>query len=280
LLGYGLAEADISNRKFFPLTALDAFGAYFNSNEGRKILTTSGDFAAYWLRSPDIHFKNRVITVSSVSGNVETLDSHQVHGFRPAGILDLNKVVLTEKVKYQNPKGGEVPNSRWTGNGYTARDGDKKLILLDEYAKMPEIKNLNGGTLNNGDTIRMAYGGMLGLSRSAGSSGDKFGYKVQNAAGKVVAAGESSDTNPNVLPVPMKNNFWNFNSASNFDSGASYKLYIYRLMPKSNTSDTASAPIIVNLEIENTTPVITYEPAFTIQHTGFTFTAKGENFPA
>ncbi|MDR2799463.1 MAG: hypothetical protein LBB07_02455, partial [Bifidobacteriaceae bacterium] len=298
LSGYGCADytsygsdTTVGSYKFYPLSIGDlayttnssprecSSGKFFTSDincivVNSKIQTL--DSAEYWLRSPERDDTRVNLSVNNATGKIGNRNFSYINlAYRPSAQIDLNKVILTENLVNNPSKGGEVSlENRWSG----AANGDKKMVLLDEnLVPSIEIKDKGENILHSGDTVYAAALSELVFSRTGGTASDKLGFKIVDAAGKVLESGESDAANPNMLTAQMKNNFWNNSSSSFFPKGANYKLYLYRLKANSAASDLASAPLELNLSILND-PRLTLSPDFVSDHIGANFSVEGFNF--
>jgi hypothetical protein len=209
----------------------------------------------YWLRSNDevSSYTSRAYNIQSNNGQryASSVDEYD-YGFRPAGLVDLNSVLLTERLTNATTlKGGEVPLSRWTGS----TTSDKKLVLKDNSIDRGTIHSADGTTLNQDDTVTVVNNQSLNISRLGGSAYTNLAYKLVSRGeegdpviGTVIGAGENTASG---ITVPAKYNFWNNDKTDNLPVDHTYDLYLWAQSDSNSTSDTGSAPLKLTLSVIN-----------------------------
>ncbi|MDR2799277.1 MAG: hypothetical protein LBB07_01470, partial [Bifidobacteriaceae bacterium] len=267
---YG-ADTTVAGYKFYPLSFGDfaqiadltdepcANGKFFSSSanctiQNGDIPTSEND--EYWMRSAERDDTRVTISVSNVSGKIANRSfSYSPLAYRPAAQIDLNKVILTQRLKNGSIIGGDIPLSRWQG----AENGknDKKLVLQDESVNQGIFKN-NGVQLDSSSSLTIGAGGKISLTMEGAPSSDKAAYKIisrghssDSAAGSLVAAGEGGAAS---LTIDGKYNFWNSDIKKDFELGSSYDLYLWTQRDSSTTSDLGSPPLKVTLNVAHISP--------------------------
>ncbi|MDR2748799.1 MAG: hypothetical protein LBB10_02775 [Bifidobacteriaceae bacterium] len=247
---YSGTGTSINSYKLYP----PSFGDFYSGDGGPA---PSGKFTSsmpvesrnperYWLRSNSYYSANVAMSVTALSGYWFGPATNLSHGFRPAGILDLNKVLLTEKLVAIPAIGGEVATSRYTD---AAIDG-KKLVLQDTEIDKGELQ-FNGQVLDSNSTVIASEDISASITKVGGDASAKLAYKIVSRgyegdgdAGTIIAAGEGSENSVN---IESKYNFWNSDLAGNLPENHYYDLYLWAQVDNNNKSDAGSEPLKATL---------------------------------
>jgi hypothetical protein len=249
---FPLAVADIKVRLTDTSTEDGRFFNSVSNNSNAPVATVLPEY--YWLRSPDnvTTFSGYAMNIKALDGTWYGDDTDKSYGFRAAGLLDLNQVILTQKLENGSADGGVAPVSRWTG----ALAGDKKLVLVDPSIDTGVLYASDGIFQNN--TFYVEPGSNETISNSGAPSDTKLAYKIVSrgetgdpAAGKVVAAGEGDAKSVKVEAV---DNFWNGEKSGNLPVNHTYDLYVWAQRDSSSASDTGSIPAPLTLSTHPAPP--------------------------
>ncbi|MDR2748852.1 MAG: DUF6273 domain-containing protein [Bifidobacteriaceae bacterium] len=219
---------------------------FFESNKAKSVPTLSPP--NIWLRSSNFTDAQSVKVVDSYTGNSYGRFANSKYGIRPAAILNLNNVLLTEKLTENPTMGGEIPLSRWPNSN----DGDKKLVILAPYVERGTILGPNGEIrdseellINAGDCLDLKFINAHPLSKLTYKIVSK-GEKGDESKGTVLAAGSGTKTHTQIY---AKRNFWNLNSTNDFQASHTYDLYLWTQLNNTFISDAGSIPIKITLRV-------------------------------
>jgi hypothetical protein len=275
--GHNGVQISVNLYKLYPLSYGDIMEGDNNSPTSGRFFSVEGIYARgsmisdfggqyplghYWLRSPFYSGVSAALFIDGRSGYSDPSSTTNSFITRLAGVLDLNKVLITEKLSTNPALGGEVSTSRWAG----APAGDKKFVLTDSQVASGTFSS-DAGALSESSILVVNSESTASVSVSGQSAGAVPAYKIVSRgeagdppAGVVIGAGEGAGNSVNVKSLY---NFWNSDKIGNLPIGNTYDLYLWSQVDKTNSSDSGSAPLKLRLLVEKAptpTPTPTPEP--------------------